>query len=128
MESNLQGITYWKLINPMSEVGAATARPPPLATIRLIDFPMPQKTRSAPVFTHRFRRRPKDINTDVLEAQSVLGLRIRMKSKLMIEPKLSPAKAFSCGARSAFKPRRKGLLENHAIAPSAASVCTAARR
>jgi len=31
--------------------------------------------------------------------------------------------AFSCGARSAFNPRSKKLLEKHAIAPSAARLC-----
>jgi hypothetical protein len=39
----------------------------------------------------------------------------------------SPTTAFSCGARSAFKLRRKRLLEKHAIAPSAARLCCAAR-
>jgi hypothetical protein len=34
--------------------------------------------------------------------------------------------AFSCGARLAFKLKEQGLLENHAIAPSAARLCYAA--
>jgi hypothetical protein len=34
--------------------------------------------------------------------------------------------AFSCGARSAFKPSSKKLLEKHAIAPSAARLCSSA--
>jgi hypothetical protein len=47
----------------------------------------------------------------------------------MIEPKLSPAKEPSAAARDRHSSHEeKGLLENHAIAPSAASVCTAARR
>src|SRR5688500_3746294 len=37
-----------------------------------------------------------------------------------------PTLAFSCGARSAFKLKEKGLLEKHAIAPSAARLCSAA--
>ena len=35
--------------------------------------------------------------------------------------------AFSCGARSAFNPRSKRLFEKHAIAPSAARLCSARR-
>src|SRR5688572_13769475 len=36
-----------------------------------------------------------------------------------------PTLAFSCGARSASKLSRKKLLEKHAIAPSAARLCSA---
>src|SRR5687767_10421536 len=36
--------------------------------------------------------------------------------------------AFSCGARSAFNPPGKRLLESHAVAPSAARLCWLAQR
>jgi hypothetical protein len=55
-----------------------------------------------------------------LKRQSVLGLRIGMKSKLMIEPRLSPAKAFQLRRAigiQATSHEEKGLLEDHAIAP-----------
>jgi hypothetical protein len=50
----------------------------------------------------------KDINTDVLEAAIRFGFE-NQNEKQAHEPKLSPAKAISCGARSAFKPRRKRI-------------------
>jgi hypothetical protein len=43
------------------------------------------------------------------------------------ESRSSPTAAFSCGARSASELNRKKLLEKHAIAPSAARLCYAAR-
>src|SRR6266540_7128793 len=61
-------------------------------------------------------------NAEAISIRAIRG--IRRISAYLLESRSQLTLAFSCGARSAFKLKEKGLLKKHATAPSAARLCS----